>query len=290
MARGKSNVIIKICQVVSVNDNADGERIKVYLEPEDNGKSIDDIPFVHPLLPKILHVKPKIGEMVLVILTEVDNGYSTRYYIGPIISQPQFMDESNQHNSTLLYNGLSIPDESLSMNPESEGAFAKNEDIAFYGRKKNDIILSDNDVKIRCGSRLKRGGKVIFNRSNPSYILLRHNDDNIKYVDKNNKDGEYSSSATIVADNINLISNKNCPFKVNDRKNLINDSEMEKILINAHQLPYGDILVDFLKRFVKVFSTHTHPYPGETPCTPDDYNEVINYNLEDILNNNIKMY
>lgn len=278
-------ILIKICQVIEVYDETDGERIKVKLSPEDDRKSIDKIPYAFPLLPKLLHIKPKIGEFVLIILTETDNGYSNRYYIGPIISQPQFMEKDD-----FLINALSLypdsykePDVAPSTNADSHGAFANDDDVAIYGRKKNDIILSNDDVRIRCGSRLKNNGDIIFNRTDPAYILLRHTDNK-----NGNKNNEYRSTATIVADKINLIGNQSKePFKTNDKKDLIDNNEMQKIIDKAHKLPYGDILIEFLEMFVDAFAKHVHPYPGMPPCQTSEYLETITYDLKKILSESV---
>ena len=146
----KRDVLIKICQVIDVYDETDGERIKVRLSPEDDRKSDDKIPYAFPLLPKLLHIKPKVGEFVLVILTEAGNGYSNRYYIGPIISQPQFMEKEDfLINAMSLYPGsYKGPDIAPSTNADSHGALVENDDIAIYGRKKNDIILTNNEELI----------------------------------------------------------------------------------------------------------------------------------------------
>ena len=286
----KNGSIIKICQVIDINDETDGERIKVRLEPEDDKRLDNELPFAYPLLPKHLHIKPKIGEFVLVILTEVGNGYSNRYYIGPIISQPQHMEKENSMLSALsLYPGaFKQPDIAPSTNPDSHGSLAKDENIALYGRKKTDIILTDNDIRIRCGNRLRDNnadGGIIFNRTDPAYILLKHND---------NKNGiendEYGSTATIVADKINFIgNNSNYPFRTNDKDELITNSEMQKIIETAHKLPYGDILVDFLKLFVRTFAAHVHPYPGLPPCKTSDYIDTTSYNFEQILSNSVRI-
>ena len=281
-------IIIKICQVIDTYDETDGERIKVRLSPEDDRKPDNKIPYAFPLLPKLLHIKPKIGEFVLVVLTEIDNGYSNRYYIGPIISQPQFMEKEDfLLNATSLYPGsYKEPDIAPSTNADSHGALAEDGDIALYGRKKNDIILTNDDVRIRCGSRLKdktAKGNIIFNRSDPAYILLRHTDNK-----NGKKDNEYRSTATIVADKINLIGNQSKdPFKTNDKKDLINNNEMQKIINKAHKLPYGDVLVEFLELFVKTFIEHTHSYPGLTPCKTSDYDKLERYTLKNILSESV---
>lgn len=282
--------IIKICQVIDLYDDTDGERIKVRLSPEDDKRLDSDLPFAYPLLPKHLHIKPKIGEFVLVILTDVGDGYSNRYYIGPIISQPQHMEKENSMLSALsLYPGaFKQPDVAPSTNPDSHGSLAKDEDIALYGRNKSDIILTDDDVRIRCGSRLKdssANGGLIFNRTDPAFIQLKHSDNK-----KGNENDEYRSTATIVADKINLIGNNSkYPFMTNNKDELITDSEMQDIIETAYKLPYGDILVDFLKLFVRAFAEHVHPYPGLSPCKTSDYIELTSYDLNKILSESIRI-
>lgn len=282
--------VLKICQVIDINDNTDGQRIKVRLSPEDDRKSDDQIPFAFPLLPKLVHIKPKVGELVLVVLTEVDNGYSNRYYIGPIISQPQFMYKDDfLINAMSLYPGsFKEPDVAPSTNAESHGSLATDDDIAIYGRKKSDIILTDDDVRIRCGSRLKNvneNGGLSFNRLDPAFIHLKHSD-----TKRGNDGDKYRSTATIVADKINLIGNQSKePFKTADKNLMIDDDEMQKILDRAHELPYGDVLVDFLKQFVKTFATHVHPFPGLPPCQTGDYIKTTSYDLKQILSDSIRI-
>lgn len=286
----KQGAAIKICQVIDIYDETDGERIKVRLSPEDDKLTDDEIPYSYPLLPKLLHIKPKIGEFVLIILTEPGNGYSNRYYIGPIISQPQYMDKDDYINNALsLYPGsYKEPDVAPSLNPESHGSLANDDDVAIYGRKKSDIILTDNDLRIRCGNRLKdtsSNGELVFNRTDPAYIHLKHTDNK-----RGEKNKEYRSTATIVADKINLIGHQsNTPFRVNDKEELIDDNEMQKILNKAHQLPYGDTLIEFLDLFLKTFSKHVHPYPNMTQCDDGSLKKLIEYDLNQILSDSVRI-
>ena len=54
-------------EVISINDNWDGERIKARIRPFDNHLKDEDLPFSYPFLPKMIHIKPKVGEAVLLI-------------------------------------------------------------------------------------------------------------------------------------------------------------------------------------------------------------------------------
>lgn len=276
--------------VVDIFDETDGDKIKVRIVPYDNRNTDENIPYAYPLLPKFLNVKPKVGETVLVFCSNPKNEFAARYYVGPVISQPQRMG-----NDQMLGTGLSqYPDSPIqpaiapSTNSDSFGALAKEDDIAVYGRKKGDIIITDDSVRIRCGNRLNDAetkGGILFNEFDPAYIHLRHTDKK-----RGDEGKEYRSTATIVADEINLISNKsNEKFKTNNRQHLIRDEEMQTIINKAHQLPYGDVLVEFLQLFVNVFVNHVHDYPGNKPDQSTDVKELMAYKLDNILSKHVKI-
>lgn len=287
--------LIKICQVIDIYDETDGDRIKVRIKPDDDKYSDDELPYVFPLLPKMLHIKPKVGEWVLVFGSQASHNTRNgiRYYIGPIISQPQKMEEETSVLSALsLFPGrLKDPDVAPSTNAESHGAMADDKDVAIYGRGKSDVILSDKDVKIRCGSRLKdnsQKGGIVYNRTNPSFVQLKHNDSDI--LSPTSTSSGYKSSAVIGGDRIALVSHQSnlYPTKLNN-KDLISNDEMVNLLEYTQSLPYGDMLVEFLKKFIKAFVNHVHPFPGIEPCHTDEVEDVRNYNLDEILSENVRI-
>ena len=270
--------MIYIGEVIDINDPAGGDRIKVRILPEDKWKDADGIDYAFPLLPKTLHVKPKVGEAVLVICADDNNQASQRYYIGPIISQPQDMFyEDYQFNATsLIKGGVAKPKKSIGQNQSATGSLAKDDETAFYSRRNSDIIMSDNDIRIRCGSRLLTNNSsntgIEFNKKNPSYIKLKYHEQPLD--NKLQPNSSSHSSATIVADEINLLSNKSKdPLlgsnELYDPNEQINDENMQKIINEAHVLPYGDVLVDFLMDFLQMFKSHTHKYANDTPCEDD---------------------
>lgn len=282
-----SKPFIKLGYVFDINDETDGQRIKVRVNPDDNSKSDNQIPYAYPLLPKHLNIKPKLNEAVLVLYTNEDNS-TLRYYIGPVISQPQFLDNSPYNTTALsLMPGASIPpSDAPSNNSDSHGALSHDDDITIYGRKKSDVVLTDESVRIRCGSRLKKPikGGIAYNSEDPAFIHLRHTDNH-----RGNTEEGYRSTATIVADEINLISNKSDDkFDVTDKKHLITDESMENIIQKAHQLPYGDILLEFLQIFRTAFENHVHNY-NDTPDPSDEVKKLYNYNLEKILSKHVKI-
>ncbi|MBP5723711.1 MAG: hypothetical protein J6X18_09095, partial [Bacteroidales bacterium] len=280
-----NNYIFKLCTVEYVDDKSKGLRLKVRIPPYDIGKDItkegdDGIPWCFPMLPKLLHVNPKVGELVIVFCQQYSSPKSQRLFIGPIISQDYMLDydydysvteKSPKSSARRLMDGSAVkraftpfpnPDE----DGENKGTIPEREEIALRGRSNTDIILKDNDINIRCGFKKTPNGtvdkKLHFNSKDLAYILMRY---------RNGKDevGDYNSSVNIVADRINLLSHDSRDsFDMGDRKDLITDEELNKILDKAHEIPYGDLLVDFLKKFVDIFNRHTHPFH----CTPPALN------------------
>lgn len=258
-------------EVKSIIDNTDGDRIKVKLLPADQYLNDDQLPYAFPLLPKTFRTKPKVGECVL-IFTEVEgNQNSQRYYVGPVISQPQHMDYDDfvLGATTLLSGSVKQAEKAPSLNPESKGCFANEDEVAIYSRGDTDIILSNQDIRIRCGARKcdKINKNFTFNRESPSYLKLAQHEDPL--ID------ETRSSATLVAGTINLLSTEGTPyFDLTNRDKQITDEEMNNIIEKAHALPYGDVLVDFLQMFLQMFKSHTHKYANMPPC-PDDNSKKL---------------
>ena len=99
----------------------------------------------------------------------------------------------------------------------------------------------------------------------------------------------FNSAINIVADRINLLSHDSTtPFTLNDRKELITEKELLKILETAHPLIYGDELVNFLKQLIEVIRTHTHPFSMDPPCFTTPQTKVLDTDLDAMLSQSIK--
>ena len=269
---------IFIGEVKNVEDYEGGERIKVRIGTIDGDKTIkdSDLPYAFPLLPKSLHIKPKVGEAVLVLCANDENKHSQRYYIGPIISQPQFMwkDDYLIGATKLLRGGrkeaLETP---ISNIASADGVLATNDEVAIYGRLHSDIILSDNDLRIRCGCKItdeNNKENVEFNKKNPTFLKMKRHD--IAFSNQS------QSTATLVSEEINLISTVgDGEYTTNlfDTNEQINDETMQKIINKAHVLPYGDVLIHFLSMFLQMFKAHTHNYHNLPPVV-DNYSLNLN--------------
>lgn len=295
-----NDVLIRVGEVVSVYDVADGLRIKVRIE-QDKKISDDKLPYAFPLLPKTFQSVPKVGEAVFVFLGKMGNKDSNRYYIGPLISQPQYFNQDYYTGgygsaTSLIQGSWSQQLEPISNYSETVGSFPNVNDIAMIGRKSEDIILKDNEIDLRCGIRTEPFnaklenkdlfGDVIFNRQSPAYIQMKY-ERGIGISKGQNAD----SVINLVADKINLISHKD--NNVNDlivnNQNLINSSDMDKIMTELHQLPYGDILLDVLYKIRDAFLNHVHAYPGLPPVRCSNVNNFAHTNLNDILSENVRI-
>ena len=261
--------------ITGVTDDYHAERVKAVISI-DKGKPLSKIPYAFPLMPKMLHVKPKIGEAVIVLIPNEGQPNEQRYYIGPIISEPSkmFFDSFATLSATRFLNGgLSSPNNSVDNNPITSKTLPKDDEIALLGRNMSDIILGDDDIRLRCGVRTTgtKNNQLTdkFLRTAPAFIKLKYNE---TPIETEGKKGEISphtttlSTATIVADKINLISpNGDGGFSLTGEGEAITDEKMKEILERAHKLPYGDVLCDLLSQFLKMFQEHVHAYPGLPP-------------------------
>ena len=250
--------VVRFCKVLSIEDNTDADRIKVRLSPEDNDKTLEEIDYAFPLLPKMLHIKPKIGEAVLVLLAITNDGNSQRYYIGPVISQDHKLYNDPYFNGAdaFLRGAYRKFDVAPRTQPVQNGILPFDEDVCIRGRKNSDIQITDDDIRIKSGVKIVKESdkyEMAFNEKNPGYMK-------VKYHLNPLNDGSQSTTS-IVSDKIFLLSNKSPNyFNTSDRNNLISDEELNKILEKAYRLPYGEILIDFLRTFVQAFIEHTHDF------------------------------
>lgn len=304
MSRSKSNdTLIRICQVIEGQTDTSGAcRVKVRLPGFDIGLSDDELPWCFPLLPKLVHVYPKPGEAVLVILEQQNGPMDNRFYIGPIISQPYYHDFEPYATSSLN----ALVDAKMEMlpdpenNPNSAGTLPNMDDIALIGRKNSDVVLKDNEVRIRCGQQKNPDWlspiekRLDYNTEDPAYIQLKYqpkqNDPNTK-----NSTKDFSSVANIYADRINIMSRdgKTPMVEYTNPDNLMSEEQLTDkyngFLAQGHKAVYGDLLVDFLKDLRNVLLTHTHPFPGVPPALSQASLSSINIDLDTLLVDYLRM-
>ncbi len=279
----------------------DGLRVRAEFEGVDFPTSIKEIPWAFPLMPKTFHVVPKVGEAVIVFYRDGNEGQ--RYYIGPIIPQPQFNTFAAKKNATsLLKPNDTAPLERISDNPNTNGSFPKTEDVAIVGRGREDVILrygkdtKESEIQLRCGIRGEATndsnpnmiGNIIFNGIDPSYIQMKY-----KHGLATKANQEANSLINIVANRINIMSNKddNIAHNLGDQDSMIMDEKMDEIMSSLHQVPMGDKLVELLKIMKGCIMHHVHPWAGMEQC--GDWGGYINkldgYDIESILSKYVRI-
>lgn len=178
--------IIKVGEVVSVNDVTDSGRIRVRITGiDDTIKSNSDLPLCAPLLPKYIVTLPKVGECVFVFQYEFNESSPTasfksnRFWVGPLITQPDKLNEE-PYNSALSI----LPDGYVKLkDPNLEkGAYGENEDIILQGRYNTDILQKDRQIWLRAGKTVD-GNPKKFNKD-LAYIQLKYGGEKLKRVVK----------------------------------------------------------------------------------------------------------
>lgn len=292
---------VKLVETKGSKDCLDGTRIKAVIDG-DNPRNIASIPWAVPLLPKVFQSIPKVGEAVIVITAQMGDKDSQRFYIGPIIPQPQYFEKSPKKNATsMLQTAETTPLAAISNFAVTEGSFPSNDDIAVIGRGGEDIVLkynsstSDSEVDIRAGIRQRatsssddaiRDKLVVFNTETPTYIQLK------------NKSGiapqhDASSLVNIVGEKVNIMSTQDSDVSasITDNKELIKSSEADNIMDKLHQVPKGDTLIEFLEVLRQAVLLHVHPWLGMEQCGDHGgyINKLKDYDLQSLLSDHVRI-
>jgi hypothetical protein len=268
----KIGIVKAIEDDLGPKDNKGLGRIKVYiLGPTSlggDGDTIDDnLPWCFPMLPKHLSIKPKVGESVLIFVFSKFTQLTDRLYLGPIISQ---LDKLNKDEKFTSLNGFSFgysnPNTNINQIPELKGIFPNSEDISIQGRYNTDITQKTNEIVIRAGKfesstpNSNNPYNFTYNAETQGYIQIK----NDFQINENLK----GTVTNIVSNKINLITHVDGSprFNVTNQDNLISDEEMLNILSTAHPIPFGDILLEYLKLLKSAIFNHVHNGSG-APAT-----------------------
>ncbi len=265
---------LKYGLVVTVTDEFGLGRIKVRIKGSqsvggDDGVTDADLPYATPLIPKHLSAYPKVGESVWVFVLDKNRQHADRLFIGPIISQLDKLQKDNGLTTALA--GFTFgpvgPKVNVNTIPQLKGVFPDIEDISIQGRYNTDITQKHNQIVIRAGKFETAAPSSTnpypfqFNAKTQAYIQIKND---VILNDKNEK----GTITNIVANKINLITHKDGSprFNVTGQDELISNEEMLRVLDEAHQLPFGDVLIEYLKLLKEAFFAHVHNGNGN-PAT-----------------------
>jgi hypothetical protein len=270
---------LKFGIVVSVDDENGLGRIKVRINGTaatggDKNTSDADLPDAHPMLPKHLQITPKVGEAVWVFVFDKNRQHTDRLYVGPVTSQSDRLtyDDGKLTAFRGFSFGATLPNTNIENIPQLMGVFPNKEDVSIQGRYNTDITQKVNEIVLRAGkfesapTTDKNPYPFIFNTKTQAYIQIK-NDVSLSRNQEGGA-GEKGTITNIVANKINLITHKDGSprFNVTGQDNLISEDEMFRILEEAHQLPFGDVLIEYLKLLKEALFAHVHNGNGN-PAT-----------------------
>jgi hypothetical protein len=260
---------VQIGEVVSVDDPNFLGRIKVRIKGPfskggDDGTIDDKLPWCTPMIPKYFSSQPKVKEAVFIFVFSNETMHVDRMYLGPLISQPQQLNFDPFYTSALagFTFGSESPTVSVNNIPQLKGVFPDPQDISIQGRYNTDITQKYNEVVIRAGKfEAYKPDKVnpfnfAFNANTQGFIQIKNN---VSIVDKEANTTSNGTVTNIVSNKINLISHKGGSPRFNlNQDNLISADEMARILEEAHQLPFGDVLLEYLILMKNALFFHVH--------------------------------
>lgn len=270
---------VQIGVVADVNDPQSFGRIKVRIpgpaqKGGDDGITVDKLPWCIPMIPKYFTSTPKVGEGVFIIILSDNKTHSDRLYFGPIISQLSNLnlDLVNSTSLEMFTFTQTKPNPDYNTIPALKGVFPKIDDISIQGRYNTDLIFRKNEILLRSGKFVESTPNqnnpfsFQFNTDTPAYIQLKNN---IPIEKVENKQQKFGSVTNIVGNKINLLTHKdgNPRFDLANQDDQLTDNEILNILENAHPLPFGDLLVKYLKLLKNAFLNHVHNGNGSLPPT-----------------------
>lgn len=269
---------LKYGQVVANIDSNNIGRIKVRIKGSpsaggDDGVLDSDLPFAFPLIPKHFSSVPKVGEAVWIFVLDKNSQHADRIYVGPIISQPDKLNFDDAKFGAMrgFTFATTTPNVNVNTIPQLKGVFPDLEDISIQGRFNTDITQKNNEVIIRAGKfeTIPKSSNSVygfqFNTKTQAYIQLQ-NDVVVQKPSKTNSETKNGTITTIVSNKINLITHDGGSprFNVTGQDKLISEEEMDRILNDAHQLVFGDVLLEYLRLFKEALFSHVHNGNGNS--------------------------
>ena len=284
--------LMYVARVVSIDDKSDAGRIVVNIKGVDD-KTNDESKVMEafPLLPKMINVFPKVGESVF-IFTQFFKETTHRYWVGPIISQPQMLNGDQYFGSaqSALVEGSNIAlDVAPSTLPNAKGVYPDKEFVSTQGRNNTDITHKDSEIVLRAGKFVKNK-PLIYNDKSQGFIQIK------SFMDLNDKDKENStvkvgSVINLVSNRINLISHDgDGTYDTMNTDPKIQEDVIRKIIKDAHPLVFGDRLIKLLDVMRNFEMFHYHEFANMPPNDNQDvYLELAKFPLPTILSKNIRI-
>ena len=261
--QSKSNIYPAV--VLNVDDPAEQNRIVARIVSLDETGEMkggrdretpdDQLPFCIPMVPEFIHVRPLVGEMVLIYLENPSDNSAPRYWMGPMItSKLKLKYQSFEEADGIFRYTDFFGNEKLENKTQAALAIPQQADIAIQGRDDADVILRPREVLISAGKFIENSFDLNVNA--PCNIQLK------QYDQVESDEVESFSQQNLQANNVNIYS----PFgKFRDAEkgakieSTNQDLQYLGVLANKlHPAVFGDELIVLLDLMVKVILTHVH--------------------------------
>jgi hypothetical protein len=282
-----------------VNMDSDGNIIP----GKDKETPLEKLPLCIPLIPEYVHVRPQIGECVLIISENPADLSAIRYWIGPLITSQLKLNYQAYGDSLSIFKNDSFDNSNNSLdvpaNSKAKTILPSQYETALQGRDDADITLKPREVLIRAGKFKK--DTIDENTKAPCIIQLKQFDSPQKTTGIRLVDSIAAAPFTAFsqinmrATNINLISVDgkfrnfnpiNPEFGNNDRLDDFGD-EAKKL----HPLVFGDELIKLLDLMIRFVTTHVHT-PQSPPLPNPLYLELQSYlignKIQDLVSKNVR--
>ncbi len=276
--KSNNSRVIFVAKVISVEDHLEAMRIRVRIPEFDNNVLDEDLPLCYPLCSQLLRIFPRVGESVVIMLSDTKSPYNDRLWLFPVVRTYQSLklDSTIEGNGFVGIQGYFEKNlksvAPFTASPEVEGILADKKDLAIVGRSNTDLTLGDNKLLLRCAY-VNQDDNLKLNNVNPGYILMNYNKDTKK------------TTNVIRADNILLVSHDGRP----NFKTIMDEKSIEEAIAKCHALPYGDILVNVLKLFAQAIINHIHPFTGKPAIKDEVINAIRDFDFGAILSKNVKI-
>jgi len=310
--------IIYAAVVRSTDDYAGFNRLKAEIVTLDENGAIkpgkdrdtptDKLPICIPLLSEFSHIRPQVGEMVLVISENPLDLTSTRYWLGPVISQQTKLPYQSYTDASEIFNINNFSQKNTASNPTTNNLnkaafyYPQPSDIALQGRQDADITFSPRSVLIRAG-RFKKGTTDL-NTNTPCQIEIKQvetenvNPNSIRIFDRlalSESTFVPYSQINFQSTNINIYSPEG-KFK---KPNLGTDVELStrlkdfgSLADSLHPTVFGDELIILLRLILRFLITHVHT--PQSPAVPNNLTlqlepYLTGTKLQDLISNVVRI-
>lgn len=289
--------------VRSIDDNAQFNRIQAeIINLENDGKMspgkdrnipLDKLPICIPLLTEFVHIRPKVGECVLIIAENPSDLTSTRFWLGPIMTSQIKLPFQPYEESISIFNYSSFKNKQIfdgitqQAQIKQSSVLPTQDDVSLQGRYDADIVFRNRELELRVG-KFKINSTSELNTETPCRIQLKQFDTNpnltgIKIIDDKAESSFVPySQLNIETTNFNFISPEG-KFRDSSiyNEDIKKNSRLKDFGVTAamlHPSVFGDELTKLLTWMLQYMLTHIH-----TPQNPPLSNNISSQ-LEPYLN------